>query len=230
MVRLMFVTLLLIPGAVVAAPVPRDSDAARIARLFGQPVDPDKDCDFKLGEGTALRVRVPGKHHSMYTDEGHRNAPRVLRPVTGDFVARVRVAIAFDTDAGPADDEVPPVAGGGLLVTLGDTGVFEFRHLHERIGNTPWRTSAEVDARFPGFEAGTTKPRPLVGGATYLRLTRRGKNLRTEWSDDNKTWSEVSTDLPLGDTISVGPYVIQNTDQPLTVTFDRYEITPLAAE
>ena len=231
MVRTLLVLFLLCPAPGFAAPVPRLTDADRIARLFGTPVDPDKDSVFTLVGGSALRVRVPGTHHSMYDDEGHTNAPRALRPITGDFVARVRVTIAFDKDAGPADGEFPRVVGGGLLVTVGDKGVVEHRHLHERIGNAPWRSSAEVDARLPQFEAGSSTPRPLAEKPTYLRLTRRGNVLTTEWSDDGKIWADVGTGLPpLGKTVSVGPYVIQNTDKPLTVTFDQYEVVPLAAD
>ena len=37
-----------ITSAAVAAPVPRQTERERIERLFGRPVDPDKDCDFKL--------------------------------------------------------------------------------------------------------------------------------------------------------------------------------------
>src|SRR5262249_56173604 len=80
---------LLLAGAALAAPVPASKEAAAFrGGEWGRPIDPDKDCKFTFAKG-ALTVGAPGKDHD-YERPGD-NAPRVLRPVRGDFAAEVRV-------------------------------------------------------------------------------------------------------------------------------------------
>lgn len=216
-----------------AAPIPKESPKERIQTLFGTVQDPDQDCETTLVERRTLRIRIPGKHHSMYGDVGHTNAPRVMRSVSGDFVAQVRVHVQFDPRGAAADQGLPPAVGGGLLLTDGETGVVEFRLLQEKIGNNPWRTSTECDVRLPGFEAGNSVPRPLHDAAIILRLTRKQGRLFTEWSDDGKVWNSTKrngTAAPLNRRLSIGVYAIQNTDKPATVLFDTFQVTPLDSE
>lgn len=214
-----------------AAPIPKESDLARIKSRYGTPVDPDRDCRIDLVEDGRLRMTVPGKHHSMYSDAGHTNAPRVLREVSGDFVAAMRLTLTFNPSAQAADRELPAFVGGGWLLLDGDTGMIEFRHLQEKLGSNPWRTSAEFDVRQPGHEDGKSIPRPLYEKPIHLRLTRQGQKLMMDWSPDGKEWTPMSpngVEVPMGRKLSIGPCAIQNTDQPMTATFDQFQITPLA--
>lgn len=226
------VAVLLTASVLTAAPIPKETPQDRLRTLFGTTHDPDQDCEFELVERRKLRVRVPGKHHSMYGDVGHTNAPRVMRSVSGDFIAEVRLQVHFDRAGVAADQGLPAAAGGGLLLTDADGGVVEFRHLQEQIGNNPWRTSAEFDLRLPGTEAGSAIPRPFAGNAVTLRLTRKQGRLFAEWSADGKTWATLNrngVDAPIGKSVSVGIYAIQNTDKPMSVVFDEFRITPLTA-
>src|SRR5262249_34889176 len=82
--------LLLAAPLVVAAPVPRESHADKIRRLYGTPEDPDKVCTFAL-DGNALRLTAAKGLRGLNPSRGLVNAPRTLRPVRGDFEATVRV-------------------------------------------------------------------------------------------------------------------------------------------
>ena len=53
--------LLLIPAALVAAPVPPESDDAKLKRIYGTVVDPDDDCTFEM-IGEKLRIGIPAAY------------------------------------------------------------------------------------------------------------------------------------------------------------------------
>src|SRR5438046_9849061 len=70
-----------------AAPVPKETNEQQLARLFGTPVDPNKDCEFAF-DGKKLTVRVGKGDHALHTTGPRTGAPRTLREVEGDFTAR----------------------------------------------------------------------------------------------------------------------------------------------
>ncbi|MCZ2343048.1 MAG: DUF1349 domain-containing protein [Bacteroidales bacterium] len=233
LVARLMVGILMTVSVLSAAPIPKESPKERLQHLFGTVFDPDQDCEITLVERRQLRIRVPGKHHSMYGDVGHTNAPRVMRTVSGDFVAQVRVRVQFDKLGLAVDQGLPPAAGGGLLLMDDDKGVVEFRTLQEKIGSNPWRTAAECDVRLPGFEAGNSIPRPLEEMPVLLRLTRKQGRLFAEWSSDGKTWTAANRngiEVPLSKRVTLGVYAIQNTDKPMSIHFEEFHITPLATD
>jgi hypothetical protein len=61
---------------------------------WGDSVDPDNDCKFRVDAGK-LHIMVPGKPHRLSIERGSTNAPRVLHAVEGDFTAEVEVSGAF---------------------------------------------------------------------------------------------------------------------------------------
>ena len=63
-------------------------------RSFGEFVDPDKDCQFKVDAGK-LTIMVPGTDHDLGIERGKMNAPRALQPVEGDFTIQVKVSGVF---------------------------------------------------------------------------------------------------------------------------------------
>src|SRR5207249_10879425 len=76
--------LLLVPLAAPAAPVPKETNEQQFARLFGTPVDPNKDCEFAF-DGKTLTVKVGKGDHARHTSGGRTGAPRTLRAAEGDF-------------------------------------------------------------------------------------------------------------------------------------------------
>src|SRR5262249_46368317 len=81
-------------------------------REWGPPIDPDRACQFTFGEGS-VTIEVPAGArallHPMFKDQ--LKAPRILRSVTGDFEARVRVRGDFQLS--------PPHPRGGVEATAG---------------------------------------------------------------------------------------------------------------
>src|SRR5438093_620042 len=77
-----------VPLVAVAAPVPKEVDAGRMRRSYGEAIDPDRDCKFEMLV-EKLRLTIPGKPHFVERKLG--NAPRVAREVEGDFTITVRV-------------------------------------------------------------------------------------------------------------------------------------------
>ena len=74
------------PLLLLAAPVPKDTDAQKLAKLYGTPVDPLKDCKFTL-DGGKLTVTAGKGDHDLSVQNKEMNAPRVLKEIEGDFEA-----------------------------------------------------------------------------------------------------------------------------------------------
>src|SRR5262245_23570907 len=77
-----------VPIMAIAAPIPKEDDAVRIRRVYGETIDPDRDCKFEM-TGEKLRLTIPGKQH--FVERKLYNAPRVAREIEGDFTLTVRV-------------------------------------------------------------------------------------------------------------------------------------------
>src|SRR5580704_11340407 len=84
------VIVLLVAPLAVAAPIPKETEADKIRRLYGTPEDPDKFCTFAL-DGNQLRLTAAKGLRGLNPSRGLTNAPRTLKPVRGDFEASVRV-------------------------------------------------------------------------------------------------------------------------------------------
>lgn len=74
-----------------AAPVPKETNQQQVVRLYGTPVDPNKDCEFAF-DGKKLTVKAGKGDHALTTTGGRTAAPRTLREVEGDFTVEVTAA------------------------------------------------------------------------------------------------------------------------------------------
>ncbi len=217
-----------------AAPVPKETSEQQLARLFGTPVDPNKDCAFAF-DGKKLTVRAGKGDHAMSTG-GRTAAPRTLREVEGDFTVEVTAA------PGERPPEAKPAMAGrglkfysqGLLLWVGDGTFIRFEHAHVD------RLNGKVDtyASWELFTDGEwTRAGSLADGAlddakpTRLRLARKGNAVRGAWSQDGgTTWKELEAlNLDLKAKVRVGVIVNHNTDSPYSATFEGFSITPAGA-
>src|SRR5690349_15324644 len=74
---------------------------------WGRAIDPDGDCQVRL-DADRLVFDVPGVEHNLTAETGKLNAPRVLRPIEGDFIIEVRVLGAVRPGAvSTAEDSIP---------------------------------------------------------------------------------------------------------------------------
>src|SRR6476619_733909 len=51
---------------------------------WGQFIDPDDDCAWRLKNNT-LTILVPGREHDLGAERGVMNAPRIMQQIVGDF-------------------------------------------------------------------------------------------------------------------------------------------------
>jgi regulation of enolase protein 1 (concanavalin A-like superfamily) len=218
--------LLVLPALTVAAPVPKGTEADRLRRLFGTPVDPDGECKFLL-DGARLRITVPNSPHML--DPGRRvtNAPRTAREVEGDFTATVTARL------------IQPARGAGQPVFEVGLVVWHDEQNFAKIGRS-LRFQGE-GVQIGGTGAGTVAGRQQfgwgMGGAGYdtenvaLRATRTGNTIKMAISKDGKHWiamPAVTDAYPAK--VTVGVYVAHSGGVPFTGEFEDFTVTPAKPE
>ncbi|MBS0207996.1 MAG: DUF1349 domain-containing protein [Planctomycetes bacterium] len=196
---------------------------ANEAAAWGAVVDPDKDCDISKG---VLRIQVPPTNHDLNPLRG-LSAPRVLRPVTGDF--EVSVKVTSDLQPGmTAVGKGSPFNGAGLLI-------WEDAENFLRIERNAWRNGDSCLCYPPLIEywherqySGANKqPVPAAEffpeASTWLKATRRGNRITVFMSHDGKKWKEVrSLDVKLATELQVGVAALNTSDKPFRVEFDDF--------
>jgi hypothetical protein len=204
--------------------------AARPIPGWGDPIDPDGDCDLRL-EGRALALTVPGTPHELRAEsgKGKRNAPRVLRDVEGHFVAQVKVT--GDLGAGDVPVVSGPVASrsAGLVLWQDERNFVRLERIAGRApdGERPrdrllleyWK-----DGQLQDTSPGSGGPLPR-GRTTWLRLTRRMDKLKAEASQDGETWTEVKTiPIRLSSRLRLGVMATNTSGRPLGVQFEAFQL------
>jgi len=210
-----------------AAPVPRETQDEKLRRLYGTPEDPDKLCTFAL-EGNRLRLTAAKGLRGLNPSRGLVNAPRTLKPVTGDFVATLRVVEDAPATGTDRDSEAyTPSGGGGLLLWVDADN-------HLRLSRSQWvggggsPTTYNLRGAVGGNELGhvhnlnTLDTKPIT-----FRLTRTRGTLSSAYRHDGGAWQsfkDVEVDLP--QTVKIGVYVAHNFDKPLDVVFEPLSVKP----
>ncbi|AWM35684.1 hypothetical protein GobsT_66330 [Gemmata obscuriglobus] len=210
-----------------AAPVPKEDGDTRLRRLYGTPVDPDKDCTFEL-KRDALQITIPATRH-VVEDASRMNAPYTWNEVKGDFTATVRVAFPIRVVTPPGDSQraesragLLAMAGGEVVQVVRTEFTFprpipnpqqENFHFNHYTTNRSYGASA-VDKDGPG-------------DAGYVRLTRAGKAVASFWSRDGKTWHEIKSDHRVGweETVRVGVVAENSYQAQFEVTIDQFRLT-----
>jgi regulation of enolase protein 1 (concanavalin A-like superfamily) len=82
---------------------------------WGQIIDPDRDCQFRL-DGGRLTISVPATRHDLAAETGGLNAPRVLRDIEGDFIVQVKVSGNVVHNGDRTAKQNAPYHGAGLLL------------------------------------------------------------------------------------------------------------------
>jgi hypothetical protein len=229
------VLLLTIPTLLAAAPPPAAETAAvKLHRLFGETVDPDKDCTFAL-DGEKLKVTIPGNRHSLTTTTGvWPNAPRTTKRIEGDFAAEVTVV---RSDPGPRPKDV---AAAGLVIWDDETHFATGQRFHTYSGNNPKRVvvyrsdvfnTDSADVRKGGFPSrhGPQLTAEEAAKPVRLRLSRVGKTLTFESCTDDKTWKTVHTrEAEFPEKVAVGIFAERTEGQkPFEPVFENLTVTPL---
>jgi hypothetical protein len=221
--------LLVVPAVLVAAPVPQDvQDREQLVKLFGTPTDPAKRATFVL-DGKRLRV-------GLAADKPHGSAhlpfqaPRVVKEVSGDFVAEVAISYTLPNPVPRRDSGA--FVGGGIIVPVAESHSIVAGRDHGIGSDGPrfepsWLSCFRMDIQRPappsmgaGYGAGGA-----TGKAAHLRLSRKKDSFTGEYSLDGKKWERMKTyDEKLPEKIAVGLYAWHNTDKPCEVVFENFVI------
>jgi regulation of enolase protein 1 (concanavalin A-like superfamily) len=214
-----FLPLLLLPLAsyAVSAPVPKEDDAARLRRVYGVTIDPDKDCTVEL-VGDKLRVKIPETAHWFGALRATSEPPRVLQEIEGDFTAIVRVTFPI-RDSKRVEGQRIPVRAGGLLAWVDGKEYVQVLRADYDYQETFWQHN-----NAPGRTTITILKNPAERG--YVRLKREGKKLIGAFSQDNKTWREFKEEeISWGEKIQVGVFAENASGAAFEVIFDEYMLT-----
>jgi regulation of enolase protein 1 (concanavalin A-like superfamily) len=174
---------------------------------WGKLIDPDRDCKLTAADNT-LTITIPNTCHDLtyQGDDSKRNAPRVLRPATGDFKLEVKVAKFPLPKPDTSSNGKHSFVSAGLLVWQDDKN---FVRAERASAAGPPFVWVEV---FQDGQTADSKMHPLSDKDTWLRVTRSKDKLTFEASEDGKTWTDVhETEVKLPVAVKAGGLAINTT-------------------
>jgi regulation of enolase protein 1 (concanavalin A-like superfamily) len=192
---------------------------------WDSPIDPDKDCKFRL-VGGGLTIEVPGKDHDLSIERKLMNSPRLLRDVEGDFVVRVRVGGGFVPSKTSTTNQRIPFVGAGLVLMAGEKTYIRLERAAMRLRGE-LKTFANWELRQDGkwVLAGNGAVCPLKEKQTWLRLERKGDQLLGSVSEDGEKWTELKPlGLKLPARVKVGVAAGSTSTETFSPRYDRFSL------
>jgi RNA polymerase sigma factor (sigma-70 family) len=215
----------------VARPI-ADSQPPRLSlRGWGTATDPDGDCKFTVAQDT-LTITLPGTDHALCVEQNRMNAPRVLRPVEGDFIAQVRVAGDFPGGSKSVVATRHAFHGAGLLVWQdANTYIRLERGLvtsdDQNINYASW----ELRKGGEFARIGNSGDLILQDAAVWLRIERLGNKILGSVSTDGTSWTTlepITVDMPKK--LLVGVVAGHNTLTGYEPTFEDFRLFQLVED
>ena len=232
MLRRSLVAFAFVSGVAFADPIPKESETAKIKRVWGELVDAGGDAKIKL-EGEKLKMTVPSGDRLVYLMRGGTPtfAPYIYQKIGGDFVAMVTVHrhVALAGTTGFAAD---PLTGSGLLAIFDNKTILSFcRATKQNDEGSQFRSTF----RYPAGSSVTTGGGPAkqgMIGTAKLKLTRSGDLLRMEYSlDDGKKWQQFSKyQRATNDEVKIGIYAEHSCDAVTEAVFEGFSVKALVDE
>ncbi|MCI0703325.1 MAG: DUF1349 domain-containing protein [Planctomycetia bacterium] len=231
----------------VAAPVPKEDDAARMVRIYGTRANPKDEARYEM-RGDALRVFLPACEIPPRRDferptpqqqalwdwkRTPEDGSRVWRAVRGDFMAVVRVSFPLRGAVSINQTWRPRVAGLVIWSSVKDHfGMIRHEELTRPPANQAPVKQLSVHEAFQSIlthPAGVRMSGGELKGSSnsaFLRVKRSGKSVTAAYSRDGKEWTEFLADeVEWKDTVKVGVYAKHFSDTPFEATFDEYTLT-----
>jgi regulation of enolase protein 1 (concanavalin A-like superfamily) len=190
---------------------------------WGQPVDPLGDCQIRV-EAEKLKIDVPGTKHDLTVETGDMNAPRVLRPIDGDFIAQVLVSGNIRHAGQRTSGRFLAYHGAGILVWLNDRTYIRLERAGVLLQDGNLIHYANFGLRKDG-QAGEETSIRIPDRDTYLRIERRGNHVYGLTSLDGVTWGSctpIAVSFPTE--VKVGVAAINTSSEPLKVVFSGLEV------
>ena len=198
--------------------------SAREKRIWGDAVDPDRDCKFEFEpREDKVRITVPGQTHLLSAEIGRTNAPRIVREIEGDFDVTVRVAGTSHPAGKPTTTVYPPYHGAGLLIWQ-DHDNYVRLEIAADIQRGKARPYVNFEHRKDGALAASSGIANM-DGSNHLRLKRRGAEIYASFGPDGVRWTSFSpVTAHLKDRLSVGVAAINSSTKPFTAEFEGFDV------
>jgi serine protease Do len=190
---------------------------------WDKPADPDGDCKIAPSK-EALSIELPAKRHDLTGEPAARNAPRLLRDVTGDFSAQVRITGDFKP-AGPSTAPGgSPLVGAGLVAMAADGTYLRLeRACLDRNGTMEPQINEELRAN--GRQQASTMKLLPEDQTVYLRLRRLGDRFFSSMSRDGKEWVDLPfQDLNLPPELKLGVEAVTTSAGAFKPRFDDFRL------
>jgi regulation of enolase protein 1 (concanavalin A-like superfamily) len=189
---------------------------------WGQAADPLGDCRFDAKNGKLI-ITIPGKLHNLVAEENQVNAPTVLSPVKGEFIAMVRATGSVRPGPKCSVPDGLPYNGAGLLLWVDRNNYFRL----ERAGLL--REGSYITyVNFEQFQGGRrvySQGGELQDLATDLRLERRGGKIYASASQDGVQWLPFPPlDARLPDEVKIGVAAINSSTKPFAAELEGLNV------
>jgi regulation of enolase protein 1 (concanavalin A-like superfamily) len=154
------------------------------------------------------------------------NAPRILKPIMGDFIATVRVVDAMQPKGPSNYKDFLPYHGGGLLV-------WQDSDNYVRLEVAAWLDREGKIRHFLNFQARQNrelldKGYDVPAEVNQIRLQRKGSELTPSYLDAKGKWQNLPMlKVDLTDDVEIGLVGINTAGNPLNLTFDQYDVSPI---
>jgi len=190
----------------------------RILPGWGEVVDLDGDCKFDATP-EKLTIQVPPGQHNLHPMYGFA-APRVVRKVSGDFTAQVKVT-----------SDLNPTRFFGAGILLWDNNECYLRVERdafingETVNCYPPLIEYWKDKKYSGFNDDVIEAKYFVGRSTWFRVERRERNITVSISHDGVVWIEVKTvEVNMSQELMVGVAAVSVSKTPFTAVFEDLTI------
>jgi regulation of enolase protein 1 (concanavalin A-like superfamily) len=227
--RRSLLVLFALPLLLVAAPIPKETEAQRLARLYGTPVDPAKDCKFTL-DGDKLTITAGKGDHDLSVQSKEMNAPRVLKEIEGDFEMKVKVSGTYPKGAkGASEKRTLVFYGHGLLVWDDEKNYVRLEKAYvDRLDGSPTYTYGSWEL----FAGGEWKRQGALSDYTFdekdtahFKLARKGSVFTASISKDGKEWKDLDPiEAEMGKKLKVGVAAVHICDTAFDAVFEGYEM------
>jgi regulation of enolase protein 1 (concanavalin A-like superfamily) len=186
---------------------------------WGTAIDPGEDCEIRP-VARSLTVKLPGTLHDLNPDSGKLNAPRIIRPVEGDFSITVKVAGDFKPGGTSTNPKGVPYNGAGIII-WSDPDNFIRLERGAMLRQGKIGTYIAFEEREGGYRGAVHNGR-FQAGDCYLRVERKGSRIFGAVSTDGSKWQclkPIETVWP--PRLRVGLPAINSSSEPFTVRFEE---------
>jgi regulation of enolase protein 1 (concanavalin A-like superfamily) len=192
---------------------------------WGRVIDPWRDCDVALDrDNERLKIQVPGTPHVLSAEVAQlpMNAPRVIRPVRGDFTADVHALGRLEP--GPTrTTHYNPYHGAGLIVWQDPSN---YLRLERAVGFIDGRRHPYMnyELRAGGLLA-VTRGFTIEDGPLWLKLRRQGAAFSAWYSYDGRRWVALRRiEATFADRVEVGVVAVNSAEQTLSAELEMLNI------